>query len=77
MRASMLPPQSTRPTRLPLKRSGFASIAASPAAPAPFGHRPLIGRIGVHRALDQRFLHEDDFGNKVADDRQRQAVRQS
>ena len=31
----MLPPDSTSPTRLPLKRSGCRISAASPAAPAP------------------------------------------
>ena len=72
MRGSMLPPHRIRPTLRRRKRSGSTSKAASPAAPAPFGHRLLQGKIGIDRALELHLVDQDDLGDELAHDRQRQ-----
>ena len=65
MRGSILPPHRISPTLRPRNRSGSASMAASPAAPAPFRHRLLQREEGVDRALDQRLVDQHDVAHAV------------
>ena len=65
----MLPPQSTRPTLLPAKRSGRRA-GREPRRTGALGHGALEGGVGGDRALDGRLLDEDDLCDEVAHDRQ-------
>ena len=74
-RASILPPEMTMPTRLPRNRSGVASSAASPAAPAPSttSFSPS-SRCSIAR-FDQRVVDQQDVVDQRRDDAPGQPAR--
>ena len=68
----MLPPHRTRPDPLALEPRRVGEHRCKAGRARAFGHGPLIGRIGVDRALDRRLVHQDDLGDEIAHDRERQ-----
>ena len=72
MRGSILPPHRIRPTLRPAKRSGSASMAASPAAPAPSAMVFCKVRNAFTARSIMRLVDQDDVADQLAHHRQRQ-----
>ena len=72
---SILPPHSIVATFLPLKRSGSASIAARPAAPAPSTTRLFDSDQHRDRAFEVAFGNQHDVVRKLLEDARGQLAR--
>ena len=75
MRGSILPPQIGMPTRLPAKRSGNASNAATPAAPAPSATCFAPSASSAIACLHRPLRHHQHVGDMRADHGERRLRR--